>query len=127
MLIFLLSQSLNCSAKDFVEAFLEQSIKRNAKKEEINETLQRKPLMLDSVTRRKTKRHRVKMSAREKKERGIYDLSKGEHKYFTFCMKRSHGTKSAMYWMAKECKQSLKQKDHSPSSLAVICHLVWQI
>jgi len=37
--------------------------------------------MLDNVRRTRCKRHKVKMSAREKKEKGVYDLSKGTHKY----------------------------------------------
>ncbi|KAK3746381.1 hypothetical protein QZH41_018206 [Actinostola sp. cb2023] len=74
-------KSLNCSAKRFVESFLDQAIQHNATKESINMTLQRKPLMLDTVKTTKTKRKKVKMSAREKKERGIYDLTAGDHKY----------------------------------------------
>ncbi|XP_031562031.1 ribonuclease P protein subunit p29-like [Actinia tenebrosa] len=75
-------QPLNCSAKDYVESFLEQSIQRNGINSTINETLRRKPLMLDSVKRHKTKQKKTKsMSSKEKREKKIYELAPGNHKY----------------------------------------------
>lgn len=74
-------QPLHCSAKNFVTSFLNNVVKNNT--EDVEFKLRYKPVMLENLQTAKpsNKPKRKEMSAREKRIRGIYNISSKNQRY----------------------------------------------
>lgn len=77
-------KGLPCSANKFVEAFLKKQLPCDVNVQQTYESMKLKGLMLDSINtaKKKKKSRRLKtMNAHERRERGIFKISKENQRY----------------------------------------------